>query len=174
MLSELLITDVKSRQSFEMENDIRNWQFLEYNSATYIVGFNESTVIMYRFNKQTSEMSLYTSIHIPVSMTIKSFRAISSIDNIDTPFESNEIYLVLFMEDSNRLQILKWFYLHNQKFIQFWTWDLQKPVKNVVDFKFNEQHKLLLLYEDEVFFNDAFTLVEIYEVQLNKNASTFQ
>lgn len=130
-------------------------------------------LLLYEFDIQMHDVSLRANKS--VSARIESFKIINLPHDTGTPLEKNVIYVVLSVEAYNNPYYLKWFYLVDHTFVQFWIWEMKKPVKSLEYFNFNDQHKVLLSYKEPIILsNDAFSIVEIYEIKINGDLSNFR
>lgn len=169
---ELLITGIDSKKLSKSQKDIKNWQSVEYNDKIYVAGIKDNALFLYYVDSQTSRVSLYANLVI--TEKIKTFKIINLLHNIDTQYENENIYVALYVTEKNN-HYLKWYHLTNDRsFVYFRTWSLKKPLINIEYFNFNNREKLLLLYEEEKYFQASFSLVEIYNVNIHFKHSQFR
>ncbi|OXU21662.1 hypothetical protein TSAR_016063 [Trichomalopsis sarcophagae] len=168
---ELHVTNIEIWQDFELADDVQNWQVLKHENNIYFGGTKRGSLLLYHFDVKAKHISLHANIS--TNETIKAFKIISLSQRVDESLESNVI-VVLSVENKNQVYYLKWFYLHDNRFFQFWTWKIEKSIKILEYFYINGRDKLLLLYENDVLFNERFSAVEIYDIKINRHLSKFQ
>lgn len=163
-ISELRITDTYVWRDQHLKENTTNWQYLDHNYEVYIAGAQNSTLFLYQFDHKNRFVTLHAELSI--AETIKSFKIISlSSDNVESTKVEDSIVVILSIEDENKAQYLKWYYLQNQNFYAFWVWELLRTVKNMKHFNINGEYKLLVLYENDVYFNQSYSLVEVYDIK---------
>lgn len=144
---------------------------MKHENNIYFAGTKNGSLLLYHFDVKANYVSLHANIS--TNETIKAFRIMSLPKSADEPLVSNVI-VVLALKNYYKVDYLEWFYLDDTRFVKFWTWKIGKSVKILEYFNINDRHKLLLLYENNVLFNEPFSVVEVYDIKINGQLSTFQ
>ncbi|XP_058805906.1 uncharacterized protein LOC131672587 [Phymastichus coffea] len=171
---ELRIIDIQIYQNLNLQQNITNWQYVKHKYETYIAGTVNTTLFLYHFDPHNNSMT--SRANLSVAETIKSFKIISfpSINEESTEIKES-IVVILSVEnallENQSIQYLKWYFLQNQQFYSFWIWELLKPVKSLTYFNAADKHKLMVLYERDVYFNRSYLLIEVYDINTSRQFS---
>lgn len=154
-----------------MPKNISNWQFTTYNDKIYLAGTEDKALFLYHVDSKTNSISLHSNFDI--TETIKAFKIINVINEIDTRFEHEKVYVILYVTENGN-HYLKWYQMDDRSFVYFWTWSLIRPLMSIEYFKIDDRQKLVLLYEKEKYFDQLLSMIEIYNVEINSNFPQFR
>ncbi|XP_076477923.1 female sterile (1) Nasrat isoform X2 [Bombus vancouverensis nearcticus] len=160
---ELIMTDIFVRKYANLPETVTNWQSLDVNGINYLFGVQKSIFYVYKLNRDTAVV--YDSIIFDLEDTILTFRVINLHSELDAA--------VVFCVESNSGNMLRWYRLKDGNVFQFfWSWSVQKRIKDMKFIEHEKPYKILLLSDDEL-HSGLQTFIDVYGFIIDFSINTF-
>ncbi|KOC67832.1 hypothetical protein WH47_12162 [Habropoda laboriosa] len=161
---ELVVTDISVQELANVPSTRTNWLFLEVNESAYLFNTEESSFFFYKLDL-TIGLATH-SANLIVEGTILTFNVISLQLEID-------LVVVLCVESTSGTT-LKWYRLvDGNSFEFFWSWQVQKRLKDMKFIRQEQLNKLLLLNDDKEHFGMQYSSIDVYGFNIDFSTTSF-
>lgn len=158
------MSNISVHQYSKLPETATNWQFLDANGISYLFRTEISTLFSYKFNSEMTEVDDPVILH--VNGTIPTFKVISLGSEFD-------IVAVLCVESINGA-LLRWYKLvDGNSFESFWSWPIQKRIKDITFIQHEEPYKILLLNDNDMHIGLQNSFIDVYGFNIEFATDTF-
>ncbi|XP_053973610.1 uncharacterized protein LOC128873789 [Hylaeus volcanicus] len=168
---ELVVTDISVHEYTNLPETGTNWQFLEVNDTGYLARTERSILWLHQLDSNgalTDEPAI-----LNIGGLILAFKVIglSSFSLIANPEIDVVVVLCVASDTGTSLQ---WYRLVDGKFSNiFWSWPVQKHVKDMEFVQQGNLNKLLILDENEMRFGKQYSHIDVYGFSIDFSTSVF-
>ncbi|CAK9817947.1 hypothetical protein ANTQUA_LOCUS9611 [Anthophora quadrimaculata] len=161
---ELVVTDIPVQELTDLPSTGTNWLFLEINGTGCLFKTEQSSFFFYKLDLTNGLVNHHANF--TVDGTISIFNVISLQSEID-------LVLILCVESANGIT-LRWYrHVDGNSFEFFWSWPVQKRLKDMKFIQDKYLNKLLLLNDDEMQFGMQYSFIDVYGFSINFSTDNF-
>ncbi|OAD53575.1 hypothetical protein WN48_09737 [Eufriesea mexicana] len=161
---DLVVSNISVHRYPKLPETATDWQFLDVNGTNYLFRTEKSTLFFYKFDSEKPAVDDPVNLH--VDGAILTFKVISLRSEFD-------IVAVLCVESANGT-LLRWYKLvDGNSFEFFWSWPIQKRIKDITFIQHEEPYKILLLNDNDMHIGPQYSFIDVYGFNIELATDTF-
>ncbi|KAG7197315.1 hypothetical protein KM043_018433 [Ampulex compressa] len=165
---EIFITNISIQEIPEFSKNGVNWTFFEANDVSFLVGADNSTLFAYPLDGGN------VLSDAPISLSVEGVILIFKMFSFPrTPIEDNDDVIAILCVESYAGISLLWYRFIENTFHSFWSWPVQKRVKDLEFIHYEDQNKLFLLDDNEIHSEKVYSPIDIYCLSIDFASEEF-